>query len=271
MDEQKRPKYKVRLKPGVVKAAPAAESNNYPTKVSDKTMSGGSDGGDTAKKSTTSNASNKDITSRSSRDIGSTKPEASTNTRTMKDVQGERLDSVKPKSLPAPESSVGSKVAGGAKLLGLAKRATGIGSLLYSKDVGEGSDFKGTDKRPEAFEDIASKIPTEAPKQPATIVKKPLPIVKKAAPRESDASKDSRMAAYNDWAKTNRDPMSQLAKDRGVLTEKNTPSDSPVTMKRGGTIKKAPAKAYKSGGAVKSGASRGDGCAIRGRTKGKYC
>jgi hypothetical protein len=30
-------------------------------------------------------------------------------------------------------------------------------------------------------------------------------------------------------------------------------------------------KTYKSGGAVKSGASRGDGCAIRGRTKGKYC
>jgi len=28
-------------------------------------------------------------------------------------------------------------------------------------------------------------------------------------------------------------------------------------------------KTYKSGGAVKSGASRGDGCAIRGRTKGR--
>ena len=28
---------------------------------------------------------------------------------------------------------------------------------------------------------------------------------------------------------------------------------------------------FKKGGAVKSGASRGDGCAIRGRTKGKYC
>ena len=28
---------------------------------------------------------------------------------------------------------------------------------------------------------------------------------------------------------------------------------------------------YKKGGVVKSGASRGDGCAIKGRTKGKYC
>ena len=28
---------------------------------------------------------------------------------------------------------------------------------------------------------------------------------------------------------------------------------------------------FKKGGMVKSGASRGDGCAIRGRTKGKYC
>lgn len=38
-------------------------------------------------------------------------------------------------------------------------------------------------------------------------------------------------------------------------------------MKRGGAVKKA----YKSGGMVKSGASRGDGIAQRGRTKGKYC
>ena len=35
--------------------------------------------------------------------------------------------------------------------------------------------------------------------------------------------------------------------------------------------KKAPAKVYKKGGAVKSGASRGDGIAERGRTRGKYC
>ena len=30
-------------------------------------------------------------------------------------------------------------------------------------------------------------------------------------------------------------------------------------------------KTYKSGGMVKSGASRGDGCAQRGRTRGKIC
>jgi hypothetical protein len=47
-------------------------------------------------------------------------------------------------------------------------------------------------------------------------------------------------------------------------------------LKRGGAVKKAPTKdstkAYKSGGVVKSsGASRGDGCAQRGRTRGKYC
>ena len=39
--------------------------------------------------------------------------------------------------------------------------------------------------------------------------------------------------------------------------------------KKGGVVKKAPVKVYKSGGVVKSGASRGDGCAIKGRTKGR--
>jgi len=238
-------------------------------------MSGGSDGGDTAKKSTTFNASNKDITSRSSRDIGSTKPEASTNTRTMKDVQGERVDTAKPR-ISAPESGVGSKVAGGAKLLGLAKRATGIGSLLYSKDVGEGSDFKGTDKRPEAFEDVASKIPTETPKQPATIVKKPLPTQTEGSRaskyRGGRSDEDiNRMisGATPDRMKAAEPEINRMADaSRAAQVQQDNPG-----MKRGGAVKsKAKPTCMKTGGAVKSsGASRGDGCASRGRTKGKYC
>ena len=63
--------------------------------------------------------------------------------------------------------------------------------------------------------------------------------------------------------------MSQLAKDRGVLNSSNTPSDSPVKpdgMRKGGKV-----TCMKSGGSVKSSASsRGDGCAQRGKTRGKW-
>jgi hypothetical protein len=55
---------------------------------------------------------------------------------------------------------------------------------------------------------------------------------------------------------------SNLDRMRATQLQEDNPG-----MKRGGVVKKA----YKAGGAVKSGASRGDGCAIRGRTKGKYC
>ena len=100
--------------------------------------------------------------------------------------------------------------------------------------------------------------------------KKPTPKPKpKSAPVESSSSRASRQAAYDDWVKSNRDPMSQLAKDRGVLNSRNTPSDLPVKpdgMRKGGKV-----TCMKSGGPVKSSASsRGDGCAQRGKTRGKW-
>lgn len=72
----------------------------------------------------------------------------------------------------------------------------------------------------------------------------------KAKPKESDASKARRMAAYEDWVKTNRDPAtkSYLATDK---------------MKNGGVAK---TKCMASGGLT----SRGDGVAQRGKTKCKY-
>ena len=55
------------------------------------------------------------------------------------------------------------------------------------------------------------------------------------------------------------------AQDKLKMATKPKPGE--YDFKKGGAVKKA----YKAGGAVKSGASRGDGCAQRGRTRGKYC
>lgn len=59
------------------------------------------------------------------------------------------LETIKPPRLTGPSSSAASL--GKQALMGRA--ATGLGALLYSKDVGEGSDFKGTNERPDAFKD----------------------------------------------------------------------------------------------------------------------
>jgi hypothetical protein len=78
------------------------------------------------------------------------------------------------------------------------------------------------------------------------------PTAKSASKGESQSSKDSRMAAYEDWVKTNRDPATASYLKTGQ-------------MKKGGSA----CKGYAKGGSVKSSAaSRGDGCATKGHTKG---
>jgi hypothetical protein len=72
---------------------------------------------------------------------------------------------------------------------------------------------------------------------------------------ESQSSKDSRMAAYEDWVKTNRDPATVSYLKTGQ-------------MKKGGKVAAKPMKAFAKGGSVRSAASRGDGCATKGHTKG---
>ena len=56
-------------------------------------------------------------------------------------------------------------------------------------------------------------------------------------------------------------------KVRNMLAEQGKPV--PAGMKRGGMVKKPKVKKMASGGSVKSSYTRGDGCAIRGKTKGK--
>ena len=84
----------------------------------------------------------------------------------------------------------------------------------------------------------------------------------KSAPKgESQSSKDARMAAYEDWVKTNRDPATASYLKTGQ-------------MKKGGKVKiktsSKPMKTFAKGGSVKSStSSRGDGCITKGRTKGR--
>jgi hypothetical protein len=58
---------------------------------------------------------------------------------------------------------------------------------------------------------------------------------------------------------------------RGMLGSLSKPAGAQNTMKKGGAVKSkaAPAKAMASGGKVSSASKRADGCAIRGKTKGR--
>ena len=257
----------------VPSASPKASMGDLQT-VRNKTLSGGSGSTPPSKGVSTGSSGSKDVAVRGSRDVAvrgsrsvATSNPSSSATRTMKDVQGERIG---PKRLSGP-SKVADVAEKAGKLGALGRLATGVGMYAYSKDAGEGSDFKGTDKRPDAWSGFKKDSSTSTTPSPAAKTTTPSPAAKTTAraPVESSSSRASRQAAYDDWVKSNRDPMSQLAKDRGVLNSSNTPSDSPVKpdgMRKGGKV-----TCMKSGGVVKSSASsRGDGCAQRGKTKGKW-
>ena len=220
-------------------------------------------------------ASPKNIVPRGTSQPGPVKPEIPSSARTMKDVQG----TDRAKALSGPAESLASKAS---RVSNLSRAGLGLGAALYSKNAGEGSDFKGKDrpapysglkltgydipkdfgmKNPsEDWEDKKSDIP-KAPEPKAPVAKAPTTKTgsskTEASKGESQTSKDARMAAYEDWVKTNRDPATASYLKTGH-------------MKKGGKVKAKPMKAFAKGGSVKSSASsRGDGCATKGHTKGR--
>jgi len=217
----------------------------------------------------------KNIVPRGTSQPGPVRPEIPSSARTMKDVQG--ID--RAKALSGPAESLASKAS---RVSSLSRAGLGLGAALYSKNAGEGSDFKGND-RPAPYsglkltgydipKDFGMKNPSEdwedkksdTPKTPepkAPVAKAPTTKTGSsktgASKGESQTSKDARMAAYEDWVKTNRDPATASYLKTGH-------------MKKGGKVKAKPMKTFAKGGSVKSSASsRGDGCATKGHTKGR--
>jgi hypothetical protein len=243
---------------------------------SPKTSTGGSGGSNIIPRSRVDMASG-------DRNIGSQKPTAG-----PKNIVPRGTSQPGPvkraKALSGPAESLASKAS---RVSNLSRAGLGLGAALYSKNAGEGSDFKGKD-RPAPYsglkltgydipKDFGMKNPSEdwedkksdTPKTPepkAPVAKAPVakaPTTKTGSSKtgaskgESQTSKDARMAAYEDWVKTNRDPATASYLKTGH-------------MKKGGKVKAKPMKAFAKGGSVKSSASsRGDGCATKGHTKGR--
>jgi len=211
-----------------------------------------------------STAGPKNITPRGTSQPGPVKPERPSSARTMKDVQG----TDRAKALSGPAESLASKAS---RVSNLSRAGLGIGAALYSKNAGEGSDFKGKD-RPAPYsglkltgydipKDFGMKKSSEDWEDKKSTTPKASAAKTRSSKGESQASKDTRMAAYEDWVKTNRDPATASYLKTGQ-------------MKKGGKVKiktsSKPMKTFAKGGSVKSStSSRGDGCATKGRTKGR--
>lgn len=154
-------------------------------------------------------------------------------------------------------------------------------SVTSAKD--RAAELLGNPKVSTPKTESASKVETSSNSAPKATVKKTAVVAvkpSKTAPKESDSSRASRMAAYENWVKTNRDPMT--SEYLGTEEDVNTPGKLEATenMKKGGMTKrppkptkKAPARRFASGGSTgrSSASKRGDGCATKGHTKGKYC
>ena len=273
-------KTKLKYNPTALRDEPKGKSLSFRSDASPKTSTGGSGGSNLIPRNKVDMASGnrnigsqgssaKNIVPRGTSQPGPVRPETPSSARTMKDVQGSSR--TVNKALTGPAESVASKVGKGTAL---GRVGTGIGALLYSKNAGEGSDFKGKD-RPAPYsglkltgydipKDFGMKNPSEdfgdkkqeASKAPTAKAPTAKTSTAKSAPKgESQSSKDSRMAAYEDWVKTNRDPATASYLKTGK-------------MKKGGKVKTKPMKAFAKGGSVRSAASRGDGCATKGHTKG---
>ena len=266
-------KAKLKYNPTALRDEPKGKSLSFRSDTSPKTSTGGSGGSNLIPRNKVDMASGnrnigsqgssaKNIVPRGTSQPGPVRPETPSSARTMKDVQGSSR--TVNRAITGPAESVASKVGKGTAL---GRAGTGIGALLYSKNAGEGSDFKGKD-RPAPYsglkltgydipKDFGMKNPSEDfgdKKQEASKAPTAKTGTSKSAPKgESQSSKDSRMAAYEDWVKTNRDPATASYLKTGQ-------------MKKGGKVK---TKCYAKGGSVKSSASsRGDGCATKGHTKG---
>ena len=282
-------KTKLKYNPTALRDEPTVSRNkslSFREDLSPKTSTGGSGGSNLIPRNKVDMASGnrnigsqgssaKNIVPRGTSQPGPVRPETPSSARTMKDVQGSSR--TVNKALTGPAESVASKVGRGATL---GRAGTGIGALLYSKNAGEGSDFKGKDRPapysglskpkgyeiPEDFgmknpsEDFgdkkeASKAPTAKTSTAKTSTAKTSTAKTGTSKGESQSIKDSRMAAYEDWVKTNRDPATVSYLKTGQ-------------MKKGGKVAAKPMKAFAKGGSVRSAASRGDGCATKGHTKG---
>ena len=141
---------------------------------------------------------------------------------------------------------------------------------------------------------VAAPIPTEAPKVKSSgLTKKKLPA-KSNTPYKSTGSKatskptskyrggrseadiQAMIDEYSSPNATSEATSKPTSKYRGGRSEADIQAmineATPDRMRALQFAQDNPdATPFKKGGAVKSGASRGDGCAIRGRTKGKYC
>jgi hypothetical protein len=287
-------KTKLKYNPTALRDEPTVSRNkslSFREDLSPKTSTGGSGGSNLIPRNKVDMASGnrnigsqgssaKNIVPRGTSQLGPVRPETPSSARTMKDVQGSSR--TVNKALTGPAESVASKVGRGATL---GRAGTGIGALLYSKNAGEGSDFKGKDRpapysglsKPKGYEipeDFGMKNPSEdfGDKKEAsktstaktstaktstakTSTAKTSTAKTGTSKGESQSSKDSRMAAYEDWVKTNRDPATVSYLKTGQ-------------MKKGGKVAAKPMKAFAKGGSVRSAASRGDGCATKGHTKG---
>jgi len=107
----------------------------------------------------------------------------------------------------------------------------------------------GSDPYKKASTSVMDSIPTEDPKAKSSGLTKEELAADSKVPYKSMSSKAAPAQTEGSKARA------QIARMRDIYN-----SDASVRP-----------EGYKKGGAVKSGASRGDGCAIRGRTKGKYC
>jgi hypothetical protein len=249
----------------------------------------GKDAKDLATRGKDLTTGSKGMSTTSSRSVGATRPEQSSTMRNMKDVAGER---VLPSKLSGSESSAGTKLSG-SNASKMGAKGAGLAALLYSKEAGKDSDFKGTDKRPEAFRDTDTFTPSARTQtvKPTTVENKTpsaMRLSKIGAENETTSAKPTmksaptskyrggrseedinRMIAEStpDRMKTAQPEIDRMAASaRAEKLREDNPG-----MKRGGAVKsKAKSTCMKTGGMVKSsGASRGDGCAIKGRTKGR--
>jgi len=128
-----------------------------------------------------------------------------------------------------------------------------ITNVSPRKSVIGKNDVEGTTRAPSAMQ--SSKIGATTPPVTATTS----PVAAKTAPVVKPTMKSAPTSKYR-GGRSEEDINRMIAEAtpdrmRASQFEKDNPDATP----------------YKKGGMVKSGASRGDGCAQRGRTRGKYC
>jgi hypothetical protein len=116
---------------------------------------------------------------------------------------------------------------------------------------------------------IADQIPTKAPKAKSSGLTKEELSAESNIPYRGQAAKETTSAKPTmKSAPTSKYRGGRSEEDINRMIAEATPDKMRATQFEKDNPDATP---YKKGGMVKSGASRGDGCAQRGRTKGKYC